>query len=153
SSGGSDTDTNPDESPEYYQPISAGGEGDGNLSDRSSHDDRDSDFHGLPNGHAENGISALDLSDGDGEEEEEEFRTREAADTAVLRAFSADESRRNAPLAPENAARVMEAMRGISFGGVAPDWAERVPEDRWLDQVRRLRRQPASATATVATQD
>ncbi|KAG4989239.1 hypothetical protein JHK82_031569 [Glycine max] len=34
-----------------------------------------------------------------------------------------DENRRNVPLTTENAMRVMEAMRGVSFAGVVPDWA------------------------------
>jgi len=36
----------------------------------------------------------------------------------------------------------MEAMRGVSFAGVVPDWAARDPDDNWIDQLRRLRRTP-----------
>ncbi|KAM7522027.1 hypothetical protein LguiA_011929 [Lonicera macranthoides] len=146
--GGSDSDTNTEETPEYYQPISAGGVDDEDLSDQDSDDDRDPNFHPLSNGYVENGISALDLSDEeqDEHEHEEEEIMREASDSAMIRAFREDESRRNAPLPAENAVRVLEAMRGISFVGSAPDWANRVPEDRWIDQVRRLRRPLPSTT-------
>uniref|UniRef100_A0A1D1ZB64 R3H domain-containing protein 4 n=1 Tax=Anthurium amnicola TaxID=1678845 RepID=A0A1D1ZB64_9ARAE len=95
---------------------------------------------------AENGVSHLDLN-GDGmrvggEEEEDEERAAEdeEREASMVRAFSEDESRRNAPLTPENAARIMEAMRGVSFPGGPPDWVERVPEDRWVDQLGGLRR-------------
>lgn len=147
---GSDSDTNSDEAPENYQPISAVDYDNGEV---SSDDDPAS---GLTNGgycaqseEAENGISSLQInaeveeksSEDDGDDGEEE-RMREAYDSAVLRAFREDESRRNAPLTPENAMRVMEAMRGVSFGGVAPDWAGRVPEDQWIDRLRRLRQSP-----------
>ncbi|RVW56853.1 hypothetical protein CK203_078525 [Vitis vinifera] len=153
--GGSDSDTNSEDSPEYYQPISAV-DSDGEASDQvNSDEDHEehasdaSDFHRLPNGYcghvAENGVSSLNLND-DVEEEHEEERMRETSDSAIRRAFREDESRRNAPLTPENAMQVMEAMRGVSFGGLAPDWAGHVPEDRWIDQLRRLRQPPAPST-------
>nr|DAD26332.1 TPA_asm: hypothetical protein HUJ06_027800 [Nelumbo nucifera] len=166
--GGSDSDTNSDEAGNYYQPISAvddNDEGDpeqemsvedkGDLNHDSTHFDSfafgSPNFHSLSNGYvhrAENGIASLNLNgdDHENEEEEEEERIREASDSAIARAFREDESRRNAPLTPENASRIMEAMRGISFGGLTPDWAERVPEDRWIDQLRRLRQPPPPAT-------
>ncbi|EFH68633.1 predicted protein [Arabidopsis lyrata subsp. lyrata] len=68
----------------------------------------------------------------DGESEEE-------TETEIRRAFEEDERRRRSPLVAENAVRVMEAMRAISFPGTAPDWASDVNEDRWIDQLRRLR--------------
>ncbi|WJZ89160.1 hypothetical protein VitviT2T_008399 [Vitis vinifera] len=150
--GGSDSDTNSEDSPEYYQPISAV-DSDGEASDQvnsdEDHEEHASDFHRLPNGYcghvAENGVSSLNLND-DVEEEHEEERMRETSDSAIRRAFREDESRRNAPLTPENAMQVMEAMRGVSFGGLAPDWAGHVPEDRWIDQLRRLRQPPAPST-------
>ncbi|KAK1265486.1 hypothetical protein QJS04_geneDACA010672 [Acorus gramineus] len=70
------------------------------------------------------------------EEEEEMARRREEE---VERAFREDESRRNAPLTAENASRIVDAMRGVSFGGIAPDWVDRMPEDRLIDRLRRLR--------------
>lgn len=90
-------------------------------------------------------MSSLHLND-DLEKEDEEERMREVSDLEIRRAFREDENRRNAPLTAENAMRVMEAMRGVSFGGLAPDWADRVPEDRWIDHLRRMRRPPASST-------
>ncbi|PPD66692.1 hypothetical protein GOBAR_DD36426 [Gossypium barbadense] len=64
------------------------------------------------------------------------------------RAFREDERRRNAPLTAENAMRVREAMRGVAFAGLTPDWANQIPEDRWIDQLRRLR-QPQRPSSTV----
>lgn len=87
----------------------------------------------------ENAVSSLRLN-----EDEDEERMREASDSAIRMAFREDETRRNAPLSPENAMRIMEAMRGVSFGGVAPDWTRIVSEDRWIDQLRRLRQTPSS---------
>lgn len=164
---GSDSDTNLDDNdandaPEYYQPISAADDDDeedsGRISDSADedrHENGEAEF--LENGNycsarqAENGMSSLHLNDDaernkssseDEEEEEEAERMREAADSAMTRAFREDENRRNAPLTPENAMRVMEAMRGISFDGFAPDWADRVPENHWIDQLRSLRHPP-----------
>ncbi|PWA80680.1 hypothetical protein CTI12_AA195000 [Artemisia annua] len=139
--GGSDTDTSPDESPEYYEPISNGAD----SSDENSDNDHDYEpnFHRLPNGCIENGIDSLDLNDEEDEEENE--RMREAL---AERAFNEDESRRRAPLTEENAMRVMEAMRGISFGGSAPDWVGQVPEDRWIDQLANIRHTPSTASSS-----
>lgn len=164
--GDSDSDSS-DEIPDYYQPISSdNGEGndDENLdSDSNSNEPNINGYHtihphshsSLSNGHDyQNGIRSLNLisedqeereSEEHEEEEEEEERRRAESDWAIRRAFEEDESRRNAPLPAENAVRVMEAMRGVSFSGLAPDWASRIPEDHWLDQVRRLRQPPHSA--------
>ncbi|XP_022861923.1 uncharacterized protein LOC111382244 [Olea europaea var. sylvestris] len=155
--GDSDSDTNSDEAFDYYQPISTvtAGDDDGALSDQNSDDDEVnnhySNFHPLSNGYASghcmgNGFSSLDLSD----EDEEEERSRETSESerAIERAFREDERRRQAPLTSENASRVMEAMRGVSFGGFTPDWAGRIPEDRWIDQLRRLRQSPSTGTGT-----
>ncbi|XVF46183.1 hypothetical protein PTKIN_Ptkin03bG0006600 [Pterospermum kingtungense] len=155
--GGSDSDTNRDEASEYYQPISAvdddddedqEGLGDPVNSDEEHH------YPNLSNGYlnrVENGISSIRVGDAAAEEEEEaeeEMMTREASDTAIRRAFREDESRRNAPLTQETAMRVREAMRGVSFAGLTPDWANEFPEDRWIDQLRRLR-QPQRPSSTV----
>ncbi|XVE58965.1 hypothetical protein DITRI_Ditri05aG0005700 [Diplodiscus trichospermus] len=153
---GNDSDTNHDDAPEYYQPISAfdddGNEDHDDLGDQVNPDEQ----HHYPspsNGYVnrvENGISSLHLGDvaAGEEEEQEEERMREASETAIRRAFREDESRRNAPLTAENAMRVREAMRGVSFAGLTPDWANQVPEDRWIDQLRRLR-QPQRPSSTV----
>ncbi|XP_011003263.1 PREDICTED: uncharacterized protein LOC105110057 [Populus euphratica] len=161
----SDTETNPDDTSEYYQPISAV-DYDDSHSDQSNSDEEQhnnpqfSDFHQrhLDNGHcarqAEDGISTLNLNedvegksssseDGDEEELEEEI-VGEASETAILRAFREDESRRNAPLTPENATRVMEAMRGVSFGSFVPDWAGGAGGEQWIDELRRLRQPPGA---------
>ncbi|XP_028768920.1 uncharacterized protein LOC114747717 isoform X2 [Neltuma alba] len=145
----SDADASRDEVPEYYQPISNVGEDEGRGgSDVNSDEEHSYHFHQLPNGYCsygtENGMSSLVLNDDvgveqmNGEDEEEE-RMREASERAIRMAFREDENRRNAPLSVENATRVREAMRGVSFGGIVPDWAAHVPEDRWIDQLRRLR--------------
>ncbi|KAL8205991.1 hypothetical protein R6Q57_009542 [Mikania cordata] len=133
---GSDTETIPDESTDYYEPISNGAIDD--ASDHNSDSDHEPNFHRLPNGDVENGINHLDLSN----EEDEEERMREE----IQRAFREDESRRRAPLTHENTVRVMEAMRGISFGGLAPDWATNVPEDRWIDRLASIRQSSSSTT-------
>ncbi|KAJ4725496.1 serine/threonine-protein kinase rio2 [Melia azedarach] len=154
--GGSDSETNPDDTPEYYQPISAV-DYDDNDSDSDQTNGDESDSHGLPNGYyvhiAENGMSSMHIN-GDVEakgssedEEEERMREESESESAIMRAFTDDENRRNAPLSQDNAMRVMEAMRGVSLGGLAPDWANQVPEDRWMDQLRRIRR-PERATST-----
>ncbi|CAI9107066.1 OLC1v1006344C1 [Oldenlandia corymbosa var. corymbosa] len=153
---GSDSD---EDTPEFYQPISAIADDDDEESnfpdsnpdddDANEHDHRLHPFpHDLPNGYSlhpvENGVS-LDLTDDEEEDEdsgEEEERVRE--EESIRRAFREDDSRRNAPLPPENAVRVMEAMRGVSFGGLPPDWVDRIPEDQWIDQLRRIRR-PSTA--------
>ncbi|OIV95070.1 hypothetical protein TanjilG_10890 [Lupinus angustifolius] len=136
----SDSDANSNESPEHYQPISA-------VEDNYDNSDGEHhvEFHQLPN--AKNGISYLDLNDSvkqkisdeeeEGEEDEERMR-----ETSIRRAFSEEENQRSAPLTVENATRVMEAMCGVSFGGVAPDWVAEVPEDCWIDQLHRLRQTP-----------
>ncbi|GMG98199.1 hypothetical protein Nepgr_000039 [Nepenthes gracilis] len=95
---------------------------------------------------AENEMSSLNPSESEQEEreeEEEEERRRAESDSAIRRAFQDDESRRT--LTAENAVRVMEAKRGVSIGGSAPDWIRGVPEDRWIDQLRRLRQSPHSS--------
>ncbi|KAG6401372.1 hypothetical protein SASPL_138226 [Salvia splendens] len=141
---GSDSDSTADDSSDYYQPISSVDNG-GEDSDDSGADlsDRDpnSTFHPLPNDWVENGVSSLDRSDDDAEKEVEEATESERA---IERAFREDEARRNAPLTAENTGRVMDAMRQISFGGGAPDWACQIPEDQWIDRLRRLR-PPSSA--------
>lgn len=43
----------------------------------------------------------------------------------------------NAPLTAENATRVMETLRRVSFAGVASDWVTRDPDDRWVDWATR----------------
>ncbi|XP_020210981.1 uncharacterized protein LOC109795840 [Cajanus cajan] len=137
---GSDSDANSDDAPEYYQPISAVDD------DGSSDGEHGGEFGQLPNGFAvhgvaENGISSLDLSDGveksSSDEEEEELDER--SEEEIERALREEENRRNAPLTAENATRVMEAMRGVSFVGVVPDWAARDPHDQWINQLHRLR--------------
>ena len=154
-----DSDTNHDDTPEYYQPISAVDDDDDYEEQEGLGDQVNSDeeyhYPRLSNGYVnrvENGISSLQVSGvAAEEEEEEEERMREASDTAIRRAFREDEGRRNAPLTPEIAMRVREAMRGVSFAGLTPDWANQVPEDRWIDQLRRLR-QPQRPFSTVHNQ-
>ncbi|XVF05808.1 hypothetical protein REPUB_Repub05bG0204700 [Reevesia pubescens] len=150
---GSDSDTNHDEAPEYYQPISAVDDDDDDDEAEAEaeadqvNSDEEHHYHNLSNGYV-NGISSLHVDDVAAEEQDEEERMREVSDTAIRRAFREDESRRNAPLTPENAMRVREAMRGVSFTGLTPDWANQVPEDRWIDQLRRSRQsQRPSSTA------
>ncbi|KAL3616218.1 hypothetical protein CASFOL_039608 [Castilleja foliolosa] len=134
---GSDSDSNSDDLPEYYHPISTAE----NNVDEDEGDPSDLDlnhrFHQLPNG-----LSPLDLSDDDDLEDDEEEEAVEATESerAIERAFREDERRRTAPLPADNAVRVMEAMRRISFGGDTPDWAARVPEDQWIGRLRSLSR-------------
>ncbi|KAJ8650890.1 hypothetical protein MRB53_003913 [Persea americana] len=157
----SDSDDNSDVAADDYQPISALDDHDSDtesngpdlIEHSSEYHVQNPNLRNYSNGiyQAENGISSLDLSSSNGggfngcdetdeeEEEEEEERLREAAERAVSRAFREDERRRNAPLTPENASRIVDVMRGVSFRGFAPDWADRVPDDQWMDRLRRLR--------------
>lgn len=81
------------------------------------------------------------------DEDEEEVERERGREATILRAFREDESRRNAPLTAENASRVMDAMRGVRFAGSAPEWADQVGEDRWVDGLRRLRGESTAATS------
>ncbi|PKA66892.1 hypothetical protein AXF42_Ash003549 [Apostasia shenzhenica] len=83
------------------------------------------------------------------DEELEEETTARELEASILRAFREDESRRTAPLSPENAATIVNAMRGVSFSGYTPEWADRVPEDLWLDYLRRLRGEATAATPRI----
>lgn len=136
---GSDSDSNSvEDSQDYYEPISA-------VDLDNANDDEDDSYlpiggDGLSNGHcmipeAEEGISSISINENAESEEETETET----EPEIRRAFEEDERRRRSPLVAENAVRVMEAMRAISFPGTAPDWASDVNEDRWIDQLRRLR--------------
>ncbi|CAN1180192.1 hypothetical protein LINPERHAP2_LOCUS34631 [Linum perenne] len=163
---GSDSDTNTDEASDYYQPISADGddETDGEQQEddsstvQSNHHQANrvaEDSRNLENGHcfeeAEGWISSLHLNGVKSDEESgtdvEEETVVSDSSNSVVRAFREDENRRNAPLTAENSTRVMEAMRGISFVGSAPEWAVRVPETQWIDQIRRLRQLPQNSAA------
>ncbi|KAG9445313.1 hypothetical protein H6P81_016653 [Aristolochia fimbriata] len=97
--------------------------------------------------HAENGIHLLHVHD-DGEvderETDEEEKGSEVSESATLTAFREDESRRNAPLTPENASRIMDAMRGVVFHGGAPDWVNQVSEEQWVNRLRVLRGETSS---------
>ncbi|KAL2899256.1 Bifunctional protein FolD [Bienertia sinuspersici] len=149
--GDSDSDTNSDDISDYYQPISSieGGEDpDANnpISNGFLHH-AEIQHNSLINGHdysAENGVRSLNLSDDEEREDEEDERRRMEMESAMWKAFEEDESRRNAPLSSDNATRVMEAMRGISFSGSAPDWVHHVPEDNWVDRLQRIRQPPDS---------
>lgn len=132
---GSDSDPNSDDAPEYYQPISAVDD------DGSSDDKHDGELRHVPNGFAvhvvaKNGISSLDLNDiaekSSSEEEEQEEEEEERSREDFERALREEENR-------HNATRVMDAMCRVSFAGVVPNWAARDPDDRWVDQLRRLR--------------
>ncbi|KAJ8554073.1 hypothetical protein K7X08_024751 [Anisodus acutangulus] len=141
---GSDSDSNPDDSPDYYQPISSTTDDDNVQISDDEECDESSNFNRLPNGYSncvENGISSLDLSGEDGEVEE-----AEVAEESIRAVLREDESRRNITLTAENATRVMEAMRRVSFDGVAPDWTSQVSEDQWIEHLQRLRRQPATTS-------
>ncbi|WOL14803.1 hypothetical protein Cni_G23584 [Canna indica] len=87
------------------------------------------------------GVMEEEVDDGEAEEEEERARQLEAS---ISTAFREDDRRRSAPLTPENAARVLDAMRGVAFRGVPPDWADQVPEDQWVDRLRRMRGESSS---------
>ncbi|KAK2642927.1 hypothetical protein Ddye_024690 [Dipteronia dyeriana] len=155
--GGSDSDTSLDDTPEYYQPISAVDQNDEDSDlDVANSDVGDSDGHNLPNGYhvveeAEDRMSSMHINDDVSEEKSgtsSEDEVEEHDESAVTRAFREDENRRNAPLTPENATRVMDAMRGVSFSGSAPDWINMIPEDRWMDQLRRIRQPPPTSSST-----
>ncbi|CAH8354454.1 unnamed protein product [Eruca vesicaria subsp. sativa] len=149
----SDSDSNSvEESQEdYYEPISAvdldGGNDDVEEEDSYLSINGDGVSNGLSNGHcmipeAVDGISSVSINgnaEAKSDTEEETETVTVTPDLEIRTAFEEDERRRRSPLLVENAARVMEAMRDISFPGTAPDWASDVNEDRWIDQLRRLR--------------
>ncbi|KAM0953803.1 hypothetical protein DsansV1_C01g0003841 [Dioscorea sansibarensis] len=138
-----DSDVDSDGSVEdaYYHPISADSDDGGDLENgHPSSSVLPPNVHDPNNGYQ---IGSLDLNgEGDGESEEEEEMERER-EASISRAFLEDEGRRSAPLTEENAARVLEAMRGVVFPGVVPDWAGEIAEERWVDQLRRLRGESA----------
>ncbi|KAK4743772.1 hypothetical protein SAY87_010084 [Trapa incisa] len=126
---GSDANSDPSETPDYYQPISAVGDDDSDSDSDQADYRRDAAYslRDLPNGFVgENGVASLSINEAavdqksseedEDEDDEEEERSIGASNLAVLRAFREDESRRSAPLRLEDALRVMEAMRGVSFG-------------------------------------
>lgn len=150
-SAGSDSDSNSvDEPQDYYEPISAV-DLDGEHNDEEEEEDNYLPINGdgFSNGHctipeAVDGMSSVSINGhaeakSDDTEVETETETETTPDSEIRTAFEEDERRRRSPLLVENAARVMEAMRAISFPGTAPDWASDVNEDRWVDQLRRLR--------------
>ncbi|CAN8295207.1 unnamed protein product [Cochlearia groenlandica] len=148
---GSDSDSNSvEDSHDYYEPISAV-DLDGGHDEEDNHPPINGDGYsnGLSNGHCM-------ISEADGEgifsisinghtepktESEEEEEGIETPESEIRTAFEEEEEerRRRSALMVENATMVMEAMRAISFPGTAPDWASDVNEDRWIDQLRRLR--------------
>ncbi|KAL5709802.1 hypothetical protein ACHQM5_020445 [Ranunculus cassubicifolius] len=157
----SETNINSD-GDDYYQPISAV---DDSTSDREEGEEHifnesnggnsvnsipslgsPNNCHdlGLSNGHTRGmNFNEEETEDGETSEAEEEERRREA----IRRAFREDETRRNARLPRENATRIMNAMREISFGGFTPVWADQVPEHQWINQLERLRLQAPTLSA------
>lgn len=147
---GSDSDSNSvEEWQDYYEPISAVDLDGGDNNDEESYLPINGDkfSNGLSNGHcmiqeAVDGVSSISINgnaEAKSDTEEETETVTVTPDSEIRTAFEEDERRRRSPLLVENAARVMEAMRAISFPGTAPDWASDVNEDRWVDQLRRLR--------------
>lgn len=70
------------------------------------------------------------------EEEEEEMRSIQA-EVAIREAIEADEVRRSAQLPPEQCGAIKDAMRGISLGNFRPDWADQIPEEEWMKELKR----------------
>lgn len=60
-----------------------------------------------------------------------------AEDAAFQRAKEADDARRSAPLPPDRCQTIKTAMQSISLGGFRPKWADRVPEDQWINRLRK----------------
>ncbi|KAK9727311.1 hypothetical protein RND81_05G273000 [Saponaria officinalis] len=148
----SDSDASSDGIPDYYQPISSS---DGEVEDNEP---RLNGYHPAVDQHSnssvsnvgavQNGVTSLELSGDDVEEdddEEEEMRRVAESDAAMRRAFLEDELRRNAPLPTHTSARVIEAMRAVSFSGVAPHWSQTLSDDRWVPQLQRLRHPPSTS--------
>ncbi|KAJ4772871.1 R3H domain-containing protein 4 [Rhynchospora pubera] len=134
----------------YYHPISSDN---GSFSESESEPDPDdlntsSTYLNLSpvNG---NGISSLDLNSDEEEtkEEEEEEVVRES-EASISRAFREDEQRRNTPLSAETSERIMDLMRGIEFRGAPPVWVDRVSEEQWTDQIRRIRGETQTAAGS-----
>ena len=153
SGSGSDSDSSSEAAPHdsQYQLVSSGVDPEDNNDDiTGSYEDSEHQPHSnggdlfhlsLPNPSILdlNGAADCETQSREEEEHEEEEIEREAS---IARAFRDDESRRMAPLGQENAARVMDAMRGVAFPGVPPNWSTQVPEEQWLRQLRSIRRDP-----------
>ncbi|KAI5081135.1 hypothetical protein GOP47_0004318 [Adiantum capillus-veneris] len=57
-------------------------------------------------------------------------------DIAVLRAKEEELACRSAPLPLERCEAIRIAMQSISLGGYRPEWADKIPEERWLHRLR-----------------
>ncbi|KAK9124619.1 hypothetical protein Sjap_014221 [Stephania japonica] len=132
---GSDSESNSDDALDnHYQPIPAQDLNDEEENDYIESNGSSAGAFQNPNNNGHGHHIEEEEVRGDDDSEEEI-----AVSEAISRAFSEDDRRRTAPLTPEAATRIRDAMRGVSFGGTPPDWAHSVPEDRWIDQLRRLR--------------
>lgn len=83
------------------------------------------------------------LDNGDDEEnmdvadDVDESERQRLEDATFHRAKVADEARRLAPLPPDRCQAIKKAMQTISLGGFQPEWADKVPEEQWIDRLRR----------------
>lgn len=77
----------------------------------------------------------------DVEDDVDDSEKQHTEDLAFQRAKEADDAHRLAPLPADRCQAIKNAMQSISLGGFRPEWADRVPEEQW---VNRLRRKPLS---------
>ncbi|KAJ1695409.1 hypothetical protein LUZ63_012107 [Rhynchospora breviuscula] len=133
----------------YYHPISSDN---GSLSESESEPDPDdlnpSSTYSNLSGANGNGISSLDLNSDEEEANEEEEDVVRESEASISRAFREDEQRRNTPLSADASERIMNLMRGIEFRGAPPAWVDRVSEEQWTDQIRRIRGETHTAAGS-----
>lgn len=73
----------------------------------------------------------------DVEADVDEIERQRTEDAAFHRAKEADDARRLAPLPPDRCQAIKKAMQSISLGGFQPEWADKVPEEQWINRIRR----------------
>ncbi|MCO5552417.1 hypothetical protein L7F22_005928 [Adiantum nelumboides] len=85
-----------------------------------------------PPHHAHNSYGAEDNVD-----DIDETERQHEEDTAMRRVKEEEHAHRSAPLPPERCEAIKTAMESISLGGYRPEWADSIPEEQWLNRLRR----------------
>lgn len=86
--------------------------------------------------HGQHNLNLMGIHD-DGNVDDDERQRQHEEDTALVRAIEAEDARRSAPLPPDRCQAIKNAMQSISLGGFRPEWADRVPEEQWVNRLKR----------------